>query len=482
MTQTPTQPQRNMKTKAKPRVTKRITHPPDGIPQECRLILSDFPIGMISVGLEEPADTNPRKRKHIKRRVPRPSQAVAVDLKRQYSENAATASAHLSKRARLSVIKNNFDKLRAVTLVSPTTTVVLPTVEEIKVGSDCTGLGTELLALSLAKVDHVPMFGSEINEATRRIYRGLHGRDHNLHSDIFKRPKQSACDLYVAGPPCQAWSQMGNGAGLDDLAGRGLVFYSCLEYIRDRRPRAVVLENVVGLRNLHPAEFSDVLNILEKIGYQVTWQILDNCDSGLPQRRPRLYIVGIRSDSISYKFTFPQKMQVRPKIDKFLDTSPAPRFITKAETQRRNLEVARKTISSKGLQGTVLVDLAASARFENLGVGISPCIIATRARQGGFLIVNQKRMTTTHEIGRLQGFPTWAVDKMLTTSQPGDVRFALGNAMGVNVLARLLPRVAYSAGLLKSKPKDIWKHFSSKDAAGSKLLPDDMYKEHGIIS
>jgi hypothetical protein len=34
---------------------------------------------------------------------------------------------------------------------------------------------------------------------------------------------------------------------------------------------------------------------------------------------------------------------------------------------------------------------------------------------------------------------------------------------------RLLPHVAYSAGLLKTKPKDIWKHFSSKDAAGSKL-------------
>ena len=67
-------------------------------------------------------------------------------------------------------------------------------------------------------------------------------------------------------------------------------------------------------------------------------------------------------------------------------------------------------------------------------------------------------------------------------SQPGDVRFAIGNAMGVNVLVRLLPRVAYSAGLLKTKPKDIWKHFSSKDRAGSKLLPDDMYKEHGIIS
>ena len=129
----------------------------------------------------------------------------------------------------------------------------------------------------------------------------------------------------------------------------------------------------------------------------------------------------------------------------------------------------------------MLVDLAASARFENIGIGISPCITATRAKQGGYFIVNQKRMTSTHEIGRLQGFPTWAVDKMLSTiSHPGDIRFAIGNAMGVNVLVRLLPRVLYSAGLLQERPKDIWKHFSSKNAAAAKVLPDDMY--NGTIS
>ena len=90
--------------------------------------------------------------------------------------------------------------------------------------------------------------------------------------------------------------------------------------------------------------------------------------------------------------------------------------------------------------------------------------------------MNQKRMTNTFEIGRLQGFPTWAVRKMLSTSaQPGDIRFAIGNAMSVNVLVRLLPRVAHSAGLLKTKPKDMWKHVSSKTVAESKVLPDHVY-------
>ena len=121
---------------------------------------------------------------------------------------------------------------------------------------------------------------------------------------------------------------MGTRAGLDDLAGRGLVFYSCLEYIRDHRPRAVVLENVVGLRNLHPAEFCDILTILKAIGYAVTWKILDSRGSGLPQRRPRVYLVGIRADSTSSKLSFPQDMEVKPKIEQFLNASPAGRWVS----------------------------------------------------------------------------------------------------------------------------------------------------------
>ena len=414
-----------------------------------------------------PGQTNPRKRKHFRRRVSTPDHTLAQNFKNEFIKKKA-------KVARVS-LKKEIDAFCDVSIMPSSAVMTLPIVDTIKVGSDCTGIGTELLALRLIKIDHVSVFGSEIHEATRRVYYGLHGPKAKLHFDIFKRPKTHGCDIYIAGPPCQTWSTMGTRTGLEDLAGRGLVFYSCLEYIRDQRPRAVVLENVVGLRNLHPAEFCDILTILKAIGYAVTWKILDSRGSGLPQRRPRVYIVGIRADSISSKFSFPQDMEVKPKIEKFLNASPATRWVSQTQTQRRNLEAARKTILAKGLQGTILIDLAASAGFENQGVGIAPCITANRAKTGGFFIFNQKRMTTTDELGRLQGFPTWAVDKMMSSADPRDVRFAIGNAMSVNVLVRLLPRVIQSAGLLKTKPRDIWKHLSSKNAQACKVLPDDMY-------
>ena len=416
---------------------------------------------------DDDATINPRKRKHFRRHVANPDQNLAQNFKNE----CLRQKNKLTKKS----LKEEIDKFCDVSIV-PSLGTSLAVVDTVSVGSDCTGLGTELLALRLTKIVHKAVFGSELHETTRQIYYGLHGDKAKLYFDIFERPKTQACDLYIAGPPCQTWSTLGTGAGLDDLAGRGLVFYSCLEYIREQRPRAVVLESVSGIRNHFPNEFRDILTILKTIGYAVSWKILDSRFCGLPQRRPRVYIVGIRSDSISSTFSFPQDMKVQPKIDKFLNMLPAKRFLPQTQTQRRNLEVATKTISSKGLQGTILVDLAASARFENQGVDIAPCITATRAKTGGFFIMNQKRMTTTDELGRLQGFPTWAVDKMLSTSaNAGDIRFAIGNAMSVNVLVRLLPRVLHSAGLLKAKPRDIWKHMSSKNAKAFKQLPDDMY-------
>ena len=239
-------------------------------------------------GVKRHLGTNWRKRKHFKRRVATPDHTLRPSFKRKYEkdedgngeDNEDGTSVTFSKAARLS-LRADIDKFRDV--VIKVSAISLHPVDKIQVGTDCSGLGTELLALRLANINHVAVFGTELNEATRRIYCGLHGKDGTkLHFDIFKRPKPPTCDLYVVGPPCQSWSSMGKRAGLDDLVGRGLVFYSCLAYICDQRPRAVVLENVVGLRNLHPGEFSDILNILANIGYKVTWDILDTRDSGLP--------------------------------------------------------------------------------------------------------------------------------------------------------------------------------------------------------
>ena len=57
------------------------------------------------------------------------------------------------------------------------------------------------------------------------------------------------------------------------------------------------------------------------------------------------------------------------------------------------------------------------------------------------------------------------------------VRHAMGNAMSLNVVFRLLPRVAYAAGLLAEPVKDPWKHLTKQDAKrDDAIFPDFVYQ------
>eukprot|EP00969_Alexandrium_andersonii_P158912 7021388-Alexandrium_andersonii.AAC.1 len=63
-----------------------------------------------------------------------------------------------------------------------------------------------------------------------------------MHSDVLTRPPLPVgLDLYVAGPPCQAWLAAGKGGGMSDP--RGPMWQSAVDAIVSGLPRAFVLEN-----------------------------------------------------------------------------------------------------------------------------------------------------------------------------------------------------------------------------------------------
>lgn len=64
---------------------------------------------------------------------------------------------------------------------------------------------------------------------------------------------------------------------------------------------------------------------------------------------------------------------------------------------------------------------------------------------------------TVEEIGALMGYPKHLIDKLRATGvSKGDISFALGNGQALNVVERLLRELLFSAGLVKSKPIDVW--------------------------
>jgi len=105
-------------------------------------------------------------------------------------------------------------------------------------------------------------------------------------------------DFLLAGFPCQAFSVAGKRHGFNDT--RGTLFFDIARILKEKKPKAFLLENVEGLVNNNkklPSDkigntFTVILDILRSMGYLIEWKVLNSNDFGIPQKRKRVYIVG----------------------------------------------------------------------------------------------------------------------------------------------------------------------------------------------
>jgi DNA (cytosine-5)-methyltransferase 1 len=106
-------------------------------------------------------------------------------------------------------------------------------------------------------------------------------------------------DLLVGGPPCVAFSKSGfwlewKRAGVDPAAS---LLQAYTRVLGEARPRYFILENVYALTFNNTASrpaFDRLLREIESAGYKWTWKVLNAADHGVPQARPRLFVVGCR--------------------------------------------------------------------------------------------------------------------------------------------------------------------------------------------
>lgn len=115
-------------------------------------------------------------------------------------------------------------------------------------------------------------------------------------------------DLVVGGPPCQGFSMAGKRNEGDK---RNKMIDAYIEFIKIVKPKMLFFENVrgftIGFKNKHSrgAAYSDyVTKSLEKLGYNVAAKILDFSEFGVPQRRKRFILVGLKSGEAKNFFDF----------------------------------------------------------------------------------------------------------------------------------------------------------------------------------
>lgn len=236
-------------------------------------------------------------------------------------------------------------------------------------------------------------------------------------------------DILLAGFPCQAFSICGLRRGFEDTT-RGTLFFDIARIIKEKRPKAFVLENVKNLASHdHGNTLKTILDTLrDELGYHVEYKVLNALDFGLPQKRERILIVGaLKPFVMNWEFNITDKKNLEDileiNVDKKYYASP---------------EIAKKRKSMHTAKVTP------SIWHENKSGNISSYPYSCALRAGAsynYLLVNGERRLTPREMLRLQGFPdsfSIAVSDTQTRKQAGN---AIPVTMVEKVIEQFLPMV-----------------------------------------
>ncbi|MEA3332915.1 MAG: DNA (cytosine-5-)-methyltransferase [Pseudomonadota bacterium] len=118
-------------------------------------------------------------------------------------------------------------------------------------------------------------------------------------AEIDFTPYKNKIDLLSGGFPCQAFSYAGNKLGFGDI--RGTLFFELMRAVEEVQPRVFLGENVRGLLNHDNGRTLETIkHKIEAIGYTlIAPQVLKAIYYKVPQKRERLFLVGIRNDLVS---------------------------------------------------------------------------------------------------------------------------------------------------------------------------------------
>ncbi len=264
------------------------------------------------------------------------------------------------------------------------------------------------------------------------------------------------CDILTYSFPCQSLSKSGKLGGMGHGSGTASsAVWSLLEQIRETTPEWLVMENVPNIHSKRfIEEFQAWLDALERIGYKSLWDDTNLTRFGLPQNRERTIVISHYEGKstpvpLGYDGHIPLRDILEPDVD--------------LEKYRISDAVLRKLMFDDNPYGhrdflRVINDtkLGYADAYEGDGVTLqhltgkhrgrgrvqkdrAPTLMTSGESVGvvvrdsdGFLTV---RRFTPRETYRLQGFPDWAIDRIMNLGQSDAAMYhQSGNSLGVPMM------------------------------------------------
>lgn len=226
--------------------------------------------------------------------------------------------------------------------------------------------------------------------------------------DITKIPSEQipSHDVLLAGFPCQAFSIAGiskkrslrRPEGFEDKI-QGTLFFEVARILRDKKPKAFLLENVKHLKHHDNGNtFRIIMKTLDELGYDAFPKIIDAAKV-VPQHRERIFIAGFRKSLGTKGFEFSELRDKKPKVIDILEKNVDPKYTLSNHLWKYLRLYAEKHRAKGNGFGFGLVDLDGRTRT----------LSARYFKDGSEILIphpsKNPRRLTPRECARLMGFP-----------------------------------------------------------------------------
>lgn len=260
--------------------------------------------------------------------------------------------------------------------------------------------------------------------------------DHIILEDISKISSEyiPECDVVIGGFPCQGFSQANMKRKADDP--RNTLYLEMIRVIRDKKPKYFIAENVRGILSLDKGKvIEQIVNDFNNLEYNVSYSLLNCADYGVPQKRMRVIILGVRKD-IPNDLVFPPEKTHSEKPD--ISLTP---WFTVGEALAHypdpdldhnvpNHEYSNFKLKFNGHLGHRVIDPNQP----------SPTITGRGDEKGGVVVLhhpNNKRRMTVRETAAVQSFPDTFIFMGTKTSAYRQIANAVPPKLGY-VLGKML--------------------------------------------
>ncbi len=282
-------------------------------------------------------------------------------------------------------------------------------------------------------------------------------------------------DILVAGFPCQPFSiagvskkqSLGRATGFEDKT-QGTLFFDICRILKEKRPKAFMLENVKNLCSHDRGRtFKVITESLNELDYEIFYSVLDG-QNYVPQHRERILIVGFDrkryGSNIEFEFNL-NPPRHKPVMSDILEKEPDDRYTLSDKLWAYLREYAAKHKAAGNGFGYGIAEPN----------GISRTLSARYYKDGSEILIAQKgknpRRLTPRECARLQGFP----DSFVIPVSDTQAYRQFGNSVVVPLMSNVAELVAEKITKLDSMAE------SEQTDTGSDIEPDNNSSD-GVVA